>query len=120
MAKEVNKGGRPRKEIDEDMFVQLCELHCTKLEICSLLKVSDKTLDKFCVERYGKPFSVIFKEKSAGGKMSLRRMQFKLAENNATMAIWLGKQYLEQRDERSVDVTAEILPVVIKGSDELE
>jgi hypothetical protein len=26
-------------------------------------------------------------------------MQFKLAAKNASMAIWLGKQYLGQRDE---------------------
>jgi hypothetical protein len=30
--------------------------------------------------------------------MSLRRTQFKLAEKNATLCIWLGKQYLGQRD----------------------
>jgi hypothetical protein len=26
-------------------------------------------------------------------------MQFKLAEKNASMAIWLGKQYLGQKDQ---------------------
>jgi hypothetical protein len=30
--------------------------------------------------------------------MSLRRAQFKLAETNASMAIFLGKQYLGQKD----------------------
>lgn len=30
--------------------------------------------------------------------MSLRRSQFRIAETNATMAIWLGKQYLGQKD----------------------
>lgn len=30
--------------------------------------------------------------------MSLRRIQMKLAEKNASMAIFLGKQYLGQRD----------------------
>ena len=29
-------------------------------------------------------------------------MQFKLAEKNPTMAIWLGKQYLNQRDRQEV------------------
>jgi hypothetical protein len=32
------------------------------------------------------------------GKASLRRNQFKLSETNAAMAIWLGKQYLGQRE----------------------
>ena len=35
--------------------------------------------------------------------MSLRRTQFKLAEKNPTMAIWLGKQYLGQRDNIEVE-----------------
>jgi len=30
--------------------------------------------------------------------MSLRRSQFALAEKNATMNMWLGKQYLGQRE----------------------
>ena len=37
------------------------------------------------------------------GKISLRRKQWQLAEKSASMAIWLGKQYLNQRD--NVDVT---------------
>lgn len=120
MGKEINKGGRPNKEIPKAEFENLCFLQCTKLEICYFFGTTDKTLESWCKRIYGKGFSETFKEKSVGGKISLRRSQFKLAESNATMAIWLGKQYLEQRDERSVDVTAEILPVVIKGSDELE
>lgn len=38
------------------------------------------------------------------GLASLRRQQFKMAETNATMQIWLGKQYLEQRDKLDSDV----------------
>ena len=30
-------------------------------------------------------------------------MQYELAEKNATMAIWLGKQLLGQRDELAID-----------------
>lgn len=33
-----------------------------------------------------------------GGKISIRRKQFMLADTNATMAIFLGKQYLGQSD----------------------
>ena len=32
-------------------------------------------------------------------------MQWRLAEKNATMAIFLGKQYLNQRDNVDVNVT---------------
>ena len=44
----------------------------------------------------------LYKKGQDNGKRSLRRIQFKLAEKNPTMAIWLGKQYLGQRD--NIDV----------------
>lgn len=89
---------RPRKEIDVKQFENLCGIQCTMEEICAVLDVTDKTLEKFCRETYGDSFSVVFREKRGRGKASLRRSQFKLAESNATMAIWLGKQYLGQKD----------------------
>lgn len=69
------------------------------------MDVSDKTLDGWCKRTYGERFSEVFAQKRGKGKVSLRRMQFRLAEKNASMAIWLGKQYLGQRDqpEDSVD-----------------
>jgi hypothetical protein len=43
-------------------------------------------------------FADTYKSKSQVGKSSLRRAQWNLAQKNASMAIWLGKQYLGQRD----------------------
>ena len=37
-------------------------------------------------------------KKREKGKISLRRAQFRLAEKSAAMAIFLGKNYLGQRD----------------------
>ena len=34
--------------------------------------------------------------------MSLRRTQFRTAEKNTAMAIWLGKQYLGQKEPEHV------------------
>ena len=89
---------RPRKEIDRTEFEKLCGLQCTKEEICGWFDVTDKTLDSWCKREYKRGFSDVFAEKRDAGKISLRRAQFHLAETNATMAIWLGKQYLGQRD----------------------
>lgn len=89
---------RPKKEIDQKQFEALCGLQCTLLEICDALDVTDKTLDKWCKRTYGEHFSEVFSKKRGKGKISLRRMQWRLAEKNATMAIWLGKQYLGQKD----------------------
>ena len=42
---------------------------------------------------------MLFRSKrSAGGLTSLRRIQFSMAHTNVAMAIWLGKQYLGQKD----------------------
>lgn len=98
MQEEKNKGGRPKVEIDKKMFENMCGLQCTKDEICCILDIDEKTLTRWCKDTYGEGFSDVFKKKSKVGLMSLRRTQFKIAEKNASMAIFLGKQYLGQKD----------------------
>lgn len=100
---ERNKGGRPRKEIDQKQFESLCGLQCTLEEICGWFDCCSDTLENWCKRTYNKGFSEVFAQKRGLGKTSLRRSQWRLAEKNATMAIWLGKQYLGQRDEVVLD-----------------
>lgn len=90
--------GRPRKEIDKDEFEKLLALHCTLSECCAFFDCDDKTLNKWCREQYGTTYSEVFRIKSGLGKISLRRAQFRLAERNAAMAIFLGKNLLGQSD----------------------
>lgn len=99
---------RPRKEIDQKQFENLCGLQCTLEEICGWFNITDKTLDSWCKRTYGSSFSEVFKQKRGTGKISLRRAQFRLAEKNANMAIWLGKQYLGQKDQQEVSVDAAV------------
>ena len=94
-----NPNGRPPKVINGEQFEALCKIQCTEEEICSVLDVDEVTLQKWCRETYGVGFSQVYKEKKLGGKASLRRMQWKLAEKNATVSIWLGKQYLGQTEK---------------------
>ena len=89
---------RPTKEINRKTFENLCGIQCTKEEICAVLDVTDKTLENWCKREYRKGFSEVFSEKRKIGAVSLRRSQFRLAEKNASMGIWLGKQYLGQTD----------------------
>ena len=100
------KTGRPRKEIRKDTFEKLCGMMCTEEEICGFFGITDKTLVRWCRETYdGKTFSEVYKEVSMDGKISLRRAQFKLADKSAAMAIFLGKNYLGQKDDPE-DITA--------------
>nr|DAI34058.1 MAG TPA: putative terminase small subunit [Caudoviricetes sp.] len=94
---------RPRKEIDQKQFENLCGLQCTLEEICCWFDVCSDTLEAWCKRTYKRSFSEVFAQKRGAGKISLRRKQWQLAEKSASMAIWLGKQYLNQRD--NVDVT---------------
>ena len=90
---------RPRKVINQKQFESLCAIQCTEEEICNVLDVSEKTLISWCNEVYGESFSKVFRQKRDLGKTSLRRNQWKLAENgNSTMQIWLGKQILKQSE----------------------
>lgn len=98
--KEKKKVGRPRIHIDEVKFEELCSLQCTQAEICEEFNVTDKTLTSWCKRTYGKSFSEVFSQKRKKGFKSLRQTQFSLAQSgNATMLIWLGRNWLGQTDK---------------------
>lgn len=91
-------GGRPKKVIDYDMVTELAKIQCTQLEIASVLKIAVRTLQN------DDEFMRIYKKGIEEGKMSLRRLQWKKAnEGNTTMLVWLGKQYLGQKDKIETD-----------------
>jgi len=102
---EKNKGGRPKKTINQEEFEKLCGLQCTQEEICSWFNTTDKTLNTWCKQTYGDSFSEVFSQKRKIGFVSLRRAQFQLAQKNAAMAIFLGKNYLGQTDRIEQIVT---------------
>jgi hypothetical protein len=103
---------RPRKKIDQKTFEKLCFMQCTETEIADYFEVSHDTISRWCLRTYKMTFEDVFNMKKAGGKISLRRSQWQLAEKNPTMAIWLGKQYLGQKDEQTINQN--ITPVVIE------
>jgi hypothetical protein len=94
------KRGRPKGtgiKLDFDLISKCAKIHCTIEEIASFLGVSHDTLNR------SKEFLRIYKKGMHEGKMSLRRMQFKSAEEgNVTSQIWLGKQLLGQRDKQDI------------------
>lgn len=93
--------GRPFNKIDWDLVISLCQIFCTQLEISRVIGVSVDSLSDACPREQGCTFPEFFGRHSTGGKVSLRRAQFKSAvENlNPTMLIWLGKQHLAQADK---------------------
>lgn len=84
--------GRPKFQIDYETVKKLASIMCTEKEIASFLGCDERTLQR------DEEFCRVYKEGKETGKMSLRRMQWKLAEKSFAMAIFLGKQYLGQKD----------------------
>lgn len=93
-----NPEGRKPKDIDWKLFRSLCGLMCTQAEMAGVLGIGRKALGERVVKEFGKEWDEVYDRFSAHGKLSLRRYQFNLAKTNATMAIWLGKQWLGQRE----------------------
>lgn len=86
--------GRPKFIIDYEQVEKLASIHCTQQEIATFLGCSVDTL------QHDEKFSAIYKKGLETGKMSLRRLQWKKAQDgNTTMLIWLGKNLLGQKDK---------------------
>lgn len=103
-AKPKGKPGRPRGttklQPDEKTLQQLsglAKIHCTTREAAAVLGVNYETFRQFLV-RHEKARQVWDDGKEIG-RASLRRSQFKMSDTNPTMAIWLGKQTLGQKDQ---------------------
>lgn len=99
----VNKGGRPRAQIDKEQLRKLCELQCTSEEIAAWFNVCSKTIDNL---RKQEEFASIMANGNAKGRISLRRKQMQVAmKGNASMLIWLGKTILGQKEVISNEMT---------------
>lgn len=101
MAKK--KMGRPRKEVDFNVFEGLCEILCTEEEIAHAFKMDIDTLNARIKEKYGETFSEVYKLYSAKGKISIRRKQVEVAlSGNTSLLIWVGKQMLGQKEKSEI------------------
>lgn len=98
---EIDVGGRPyAMECTEETLKQitgLARMQCTQREAAAVLGVHPDTFGRFL--RREEKARAAWDDGLEVGKVSLRRYQYKMAENNPTMAIWLGKQWLEQTDK---------------------
>ncbi len=90
--------GRPRLQLNSTgmrVIIALAQVMCTDEEIAACL---DTTVETLHSELNAPVFSECIKKGAREGKASLRRSQFRLAKSNPAMAIFLGKQYLGQKD----------------------
>jgi len=90
---------KTRFEPNWDDVKKLAHIQCTTYEIASFLDTSVDTMNYRSKENFGRTFAEMVKEWALSGRCSLRRMQWKIAERSATMAIFLGKNMLGQADK---------------------
>lgn len=80
----------------------LAQIHCTQAEAAAVLLVSREEFNRFLSAH--SEIRAIWDAGMNFGRASLKRWQFQAAERgNTTMQIWLGKQYLGQRDQAAVN-----------------
>jgi|ERR1017187_3365002 hypothetical protein len=104
-----------RVEIDLAALEKLSALHPTDSEVAAWFGVSTKTIER----RKSEPaFAEALERGRARGKLNLRRIQNKMAENNAAMAIFLGKNLLGQSDQVTLNFDIQI--AVAGGSPQIE
>lgn len=99
------KRGRKPIDISQEEFEKLCALQCRLDEIASWFRCSIDTIERWCKRTYGKKYAEVFAEKRGAGRIALRRYQWQLAQKNPAMAIFLGKQFLDQSDRREYEVS---------------
>lgn len=78
----------------------LARIQCTMKEAGAVLGVSERTFSDF-LQAHIKALEA-WENGKESGKASLRRNQYKMSETNPTMAIWLGKQMLGQKDNMTI------------------
>jgi len=101
---QKHPGGRPRLEFDLRMVEDLGKIQSTHSELAAVLGVSVDTVERRL--RDDPEFCRAYEKGLENGKSSLRRIQWKAAlGGNTTMQIWLGKQYLQQRDQARQELT---------------
>lgn len=108
--KTKRKAGRPEVIIDWDVVGSYLRAQCNTVGIASILGISTDSLYLKCKKDNSLDYTAFSEQKKGEGKEMLRAKQFTTAMGsvkdkmppNISMQIWLGKQYLGQRDKNEL------------------
>ena len=96
------KMGRPKIEINWEVFDTYCALQCTLREIAHVLGCSEDTIERRVREQKGMSFAEYFNRKRVVGLMSLRRYGFEMAKKHPAVWIFMAKNWLNMVDKQEV------------------
>ena len=127
MAKK-RKAGRPEAIINWDVVASYLRAQCDTVGIAGIIGICPDTLYNRCKKDNNLDYSAFVEQKKAEGKEMLRAKQFTTAlgnikENispNVSMQIWLGKQYLEQKDKSDFEIAGKNGKPIIINFTEVE
>lgn len=112
---------RPKTEIDWGVVDEYLLAQCLGTEIADYLGICPDTLYKRCEEDFKMTFTAYSQQKKSAGKAVLRKKQWDMAMGgDRTMAVWLGKQVLNQREkvDNDVSLTEKVKPVIVFGEED--
>ena len=113
---------RPKAVINWKMVDEYLRSQCDGAHIANILGIHPNTLYLACEEKFNVNFSEYSQQKKGEGKELLRARQFKAAmEGDKTMLVWLGKQYLGQREKTDSNINLQDkAPIISFGEDDDE
>lgn len=100
------KMGRPKKEIDDRLFDQLIQLPLIKSDIGHAFNCSEDTLERYVKARFECTFAELQAQKRQNFKRNILAKQLEMAmKGNVALLIWLGKNYLDQKEKIETEET---------------
>jgi len=122
-AETKRKVGRPRIELDPKQAQIFGYFRATYDTMAEQIGCHVDTIRKE-MQNHDSDFSKAYKKAFSGMKMKLSEAQLKtgIEEHNPTLLVWLGKQYLGQKDSPDLDGNAtpaivELVPDKLADSD---
>lgn len=95
---------KPKAKFDRKLVRTLASFGCTQDEIAIACGISESTLKRNGREELDAGYAEM--------KRSLRRWQYEAAKDgNTALLIWLGKQYLGQKDKHEQTVREEVVTI---------
>lgn len=108
-SKQPKKLGRPPAEFTPR------QLH--RIDRMAFMQARDYTIAEAMgmeVELFRRHFKKRCSQKRAEGKLELHETQYEMAKKQVVMAIWLGKQHLEQADKAEVKGSFQLPPIQVE------
>ena len=98
------KKGRPKLVFNIDQVRLFGKFRATYETMADWFECSTKTIQREMENN--KDFCLAYKKEFANTKLKLAEAQIKTAlDGNPTMLVWLGKQYLEQKEPKDIPET---------------